>query len=64
MTSKNIFGRNRFWPYTRTREGARGVVVRGGLLLAVYERNTVGMQSVAPSAWRLMNAGLVGSQLV
>ncbi len=40
MTSKNIFGRNRFWPYTRTREGARGVVVRGGLLLAAYERNT------------------------
>ena len=30
----------------------------------VYEQKAVGMQSVAPFAWRLMNAGLVGSHAV
>ena len=30
----------------------------------VYAQNAVGMQSVAPFSWRLMNAGLVGSHAV
>ena len=30
----------------------------------VYAQNAVGMQSVAPFEWRLMNAGLVGSHAV
>ena len=30
----------------------------------VYAQNAVGMQSVAPLLWRLMNAGLVGSHAV
>ncbi|MBR5365203.1 MAG: NUDIX domain-containing protein [Clostridia bacterium] len=39
MTSKNIFGENRYWPHTKTREGSRGIVVRDGLLLCSFERN-------------------------
>ena len=41
---------------------------RSGVFLSstspVYEQKTVGMQSVAPLAWRLMKAGLVTSQAV
>ncbi len=40
MKSVSIFGKNRYWPHTRTCEGARGIVVRNGLLLLSYEQNT------------------------
>ncbi|MBQ4351883.1 MAG: NUDIX domain-containing protein [Clostridia bacterium] len=40
IATVSIFGQNRYWPYSKTREGARGIVIRDGMLLTVHEQRT------------------------
>lgn len=40
METINIYGDNRFAEHTKIREAARGIVVRGGMILLTYEVNT------------------------
>ena len=56
METINIFGKNRFETYTKTRKACRDIVISNGMILLTYEVNT--------DQWFIPGGGLEGSESI